>query len=95
MAAVTLAAGHAFDGAGLARGLCETLPPYAVPVFIRLREEQDTTGTFKYRKVDLKTDGFDPVSVTDPLYVLLDRDKGYERLTERVAEAIAAGGCRL
>ena len=45
--------------------------------------------------VELKSDGCDSVWVTDPLYVLLDRDKGSERLTERVAEAIAAGGCRL
>lgn len=95
MAAITLADAQAFDGRALAAHLCQALPAYAVPVFLRLREEQDTTGTFKYRKVDLKTEGFDPTTVPDPVYVLLDRKTGYQRLTEQLASEIAAGEVRL
>ena len=36
------------------------LPPYARPIFLRLRPEMEITGTFKLRKVELVKDGFDP-----------------------------------
>ena len=62
---------------------------------MRLREEQDTTGTFKYRKVDLKSQGFDPTTLPDPVYVLLDMATGYQRLTEQLAHAIVNGEQRL
>ncbi|MEN8821605.1 MAG: long-chain-acyl-CoA synthetase [Abyssibacter sp.] len=95
MAALTLKPDMAFDGQALAKHLSQALPAYAVPVFVRLREEQDTTGTFKYRKVDLKTQGFDPTTLPDPVYVLLDMATGYQRLTEQLAHAIVNGEQRL
>ncbi len=82
MAALTLKSSvNQLDGAGLAKHLQASLPAYAIPMFLRLREAQETTGTFKYRKVELKQEAFDPAKVSEPLYALLDRDKGYERLT--------------
>ncbi len=95
MAALTLAPGTTLDGAALARHLCAELPAYAVPLFLRLREEQETTSTFKFRKVDLKREGFDPQQVSDALYVLADRARGYEPLTAVLCEQIACGGLRL
>ena len=79
MAALTLTG--AFDGAAFARHLCAALPAYAVPLFLRLRPQQETTATFKFRKVDLKREGFDPARIDEPLYVLRDRSRGYEPLT--------------
>jgi len=82
MAALTLKPEvNQLDAAGLARHLQAALPAYAIPMFLRLRETQETTGTFKYRKVELKLEGFDPAKVSEPLYALLDRERGYERLT--------------
>lgn len=46
----------------------KNLPPYAAPVFIRLRTEIETTTTFKYKKTDLVKDGFDPSIIKDPVY---------------------------
>ena len=62
-------------------------------MFLRLRKTLQTTGTFKYRKVDLVADGFDPDRTDDALYV---RDKGtYVRLKpERFAD-IQAGQIKL
>jgi hypothetical protein len=58
-----------FDGLlGVAR---EGLPSYALPLFIRLSTELETTETLKIRKSECKKDGFDPARVADPLYVLL------------------------
>lgn len=94
MAALTWK-GESFDGAELARSLTQALPVYAVPLFLRLRAEQELTGTFKFRKVDLKKQGFDPELVADPLYVLIDRARGYEVLTPEVHTRIARGELRL
>lgn len=94
MAALSWKEGE-LDGAGLAKLLCATLPAYAVPLFLRLRAEQEITGTFKYRKVDLKKQGFDPGQVGEPLYVLCDRARGYEPLTVDLFRRIAAGELRL
>ncbi|TNF25958.1 MAG: long-chain-acyl-CoA synthetase [Deltaproteobacteria bacterium] len=95
MAALTLAAGATFDGQALARALHDALPAYAVPRFLRIRSELETTGTFKPKKGPLKRDGFDPTSIPEPLYVLLDPARGYEPLTAELFAAIAAGERRL
>ncbi len=95
MAAITLRNGIEFDGMHISRYLFSKLPAYAVPLFIRLREEQETTGTFKYRKVDLKKEGFDPRQVSDPLYVLCNKQNGYEALTADVFDRIVKGAIRL
>ncbi|TXI79308.1 MAG: long-chain-acyl-CoA synthetase, partial [Cupriavidus sp.] len=94
MAALTFA-GKTLDGKKLAQQLCKELPAYAVPLFLRLRKEQEVTGTFKYRKVELKRDGFDPAVVKEPLYVLADRERGYEPLTVPLFERIKNGAVRL
>jgi fatty-acyl-CoA synthase len=51
------------------------------------------TGTFKYRKLDLVAEGFDPDVVHDPLYVL--GDTGYEPLTKPIFDQIMRGEIRL
>ena len=93
MAALTLIG--TFDGAALARHLCATLPAYAVPLFVRLKGEQEVTGTFKFKKVDLKREGFDPGGISEPLYVLADRSQGYESLNTKLFEQIQQGALRL
>lgn len=92
MAALTLADGAELDGAALAVALRAALPAYAVPLFLRIRAEQDTTGTFKYRKVELKREGFDPARIDEPLYRLTD--SGYTPLDAEAHAAIVAGEIR-
>jgi fatty-acyl-CoA synthase len=75
--------------------LCQALPAYAVPLFVRIVKTQETTGTFKLRKVALKQQGFDPAAVVEPLFALLDRDKGYQALTPEVHRRILSGTLRL
>ena len=38
-----------------------------IPMFIRISEEIEITGTFKYKKTDLVKDGFDPSVVKDKI----------------------------
>lgn len=73
MAAITLKAGCQFDGEGLAAYLFENLPRYAVPLFVRITGDAQTTGTFKYQKVQLKAEGYDAKKVSDPLFKLDDK----------------------
>ena len=95
MAAIVMQPGAAFDGQAMAQQLCQALPAYAVPLFMRIVKTQETTGTFKLRKVALKQQGFDPAAIDEPLFVLLDRDKGYEALTAEIHRRILSGKVRL
>jgi len=45
---------------GLAKHVIKRLESYARPYFLRFVTEMDITGTFKFRKVDLRKEGFDP-----------------------------------
>jgi acyl-CoA synthetase (AMP-forming)/AMP-acid ligase II len=95
MAAIVPAAGQRVDVQAAAAVLASELPAYAVPRFLRLVKAYETTATFKVRKVALKQQGFDPGVVSDPLYVLVERARGYEKLTPRLYARIRSGELRL
>jgi len=90
----SLVVGPEFDITTLAEYVDRELPAYARPIFVRLQREIETTGTFKYRKIDLVTDGFDPTRTKDPLY-FRDPAKGYVKITKAVHAKIMAGGFKL
>ncbi|MBV1869886.1 MAG: long-chain-acyl-CoA synthetase [Gammaproteobacteria bacterium] len=69
------------------------MPAYAVPLFIRIKPLMETTATFKYKKSDLKKDGYDPSKVSDTLYALLAGK--YEEITPELFNEINAGKHRL
>ena len=71
------------------------LAAYARPLFLRVRAEMETTGTFKHRKIDLIRDGFDPAAISDPLYFRDDARGQYVPLDQRLYEEIAAGRARV
>jgi fatty-acyl-CoA synthase len=71
------------------------LAPYARPLFLRLSQKLDVTGTFKQRKVDLVREGFDPSAIADPLYVFDSASMQYERLTPERYAAITQGQVKL
>ena len=91
MAAVV--ADETFDIKALAASFDAMLPPYARPVFVRLRPRIETTGTFKYRKIDLVNQGFDPAQIKEPLYVR-DGDMGFVMLTPATFAKVLAGDLR-
>ncbi|MGB7289949.1 MAG: long-chain-acyl-CoA synthetase [Candidatus Macondimonas sp.] len=95
MAAITPAIPESeLDFQGLLAFVRRELPPFAVPIFLRLRQQMETTGTFKYKKTDLKTDGFDVNKVADPLYVWLPGTDRYVLLTLPIYQAIQNGEYR-
>jgi fatty-acyl-CoA synthase len=91
---VTVLADGKFSARAFADHVNETLPVYARPVFVRLARTLETTGTFKYRKVDLVADGFDPETGTGTVYMRGGKS-GYQKLSAEGHAAIMAGETRL
>ncbi len=80
-----------FDPTLLGVRLKDNLPAYARPVFLRMQPEMEVTGTFKQRKVELVKEGFDPATITDPLYWYDPATSQYERLDPARYTDIIAG----
>ena len=89
MAALRLSEGQQLDGAALAAYLDAELPVYAAPLFIRLLGEVETTGTFKYKKADLKQAAYDPTRVQEPLWVRLPGESCFTPLDHHLFNAIS------
>lgn len=71
------------------------LPPYAVPLFLRIKVKMETTGTFKYQKVTLKEQGFDPDKAgNDPVYAWLPGSDSYVPVTGQLLAQIQGGHFR-
>jgi fatty-acyl-CoA synthase len=94
MAAVKLREGESFDGAGLAKHLFGELPAYAMPLFIRLVDQIETTSTFKSRKVELQDEAYDASRVSDPLFALAGRDEGFREAYDGYTEDVVSGKFR-
>ncbi len=95
MACIRLAcAPDAFDFQALLTHLRQELPAYAVPLFLRLSAEMETTGTFKHKKAPLKEQAYDLDRCSDPLYAWLPGSDRYVPLTRELHAAISAGNYR-
>ncbi|MEM7766011.1 MAG: long-chain-acyl-CoA synthetase [Pseudomonadota bacterium] len=90
MAAITARADLDVDA--LYAHLTGRLPAYARPLFLRIQPEAETTGTFKYRKVELVQEGFDPSEVSEPLYFAHPERQTYVPLTDEDYKTILAAG---
>ena len=93
MAALTV--DDSFDPEVLYARIESDLPSYAQPLFLRLQRQIETTGTFKYRKVDLVEEGFDPTRTKDPIYFKNPLKKAYVKLTKASFTKLQEGGFKL
>ena len=75
--------------------LKEHLPPYARPVFLRLRDDIEVTGTFKYSKTDLVNQGYDPTVTTDTIYFDNPASQAFHLLDEALYARIQGGAIRI
>ena len=57
-----------FDVGGFSKFVIESLPKYAIPIFLRIREDLDLTGTLKITKINLRKEGYDISKIKDPLF---------------------------
>jgi fatty-acyl-CoA synthase len=75
--------------------LASRLPPYARPLFLRIRSAVNLTGTFKYSKTDLVSQGYDPVGSQDTLYFDHPESDRFVQLDKQLYDRIQCGGIRL
>jgi len=94
MANVRLMEGAEFDPIEFYQHLNKQLPAFSVPVFLRISQKMETTGTFKYKKTDLKKAGFDLAKVIDPVWVCLPNEEGYQLMDESLQGSIEQGNFR-
>ncbi|PZP15948.1 MAG: long-chain-acyl-CoA synthetase, partial [Sphingomonas hengshuiensis] len=92
---VAMTIDESFRIEGLADHLKASLPSYAVPLFLRIQPEAETTGTMKLRKVELVKEGFDLAQVADPIWFLEPGAGGYVAFGPDHMARIAAGEYRL
>ena len=83
-----------FDVKAFGEHVARELPAFAQPLFVRLLPALDTTGTFKIRKLDLVSEGYDPTRIKGALY-FKDPKRGYVKLTKPVLERLQAGAFKL
>jgi citronellyl-CoA synthetase len=91
MAALKIDTAGNFDVGSFSTYVNEHLPAYARPVFLRVQNEIDVTGTFKMVKGDLRKEAYDLKQIQDTLYVLKPGKSAYELLDLDFAEKITHG----
>ncbi len=76
----------------LVLGVMKELPAYARPLFVRLVTRRlDLTGTYKLKKTELQSEGFDLTKVKDPIYFLNSKLKKYVRMDSDLYRNILSG----
>jgi fatty-acyl-CoA synthase len=90
-----LVANGEVDFAELRRHLRRRLPSYARPLFLRLKDRIEKTGTFKQNKVALAREGFDLTVVGDPVYFDDQARDAYVPLDAALYKRIDTGKLRL
>lgn len=91
MAAITLHTDAVLDETALQELLThfrEQLPAYAVPLFLRVLQQVETTETFKYPKNTLKEQHYNPELCQDQLYVWLPGEHRYQPLSPEMYQQI-------
>lgn len=89
MASLWLKDGEYFDPELFYKHVKSVLPAYAAPLFVRVaKDAMETTGTFKYKKTDLKKQAFDINQINDDVWVCLPKSKAYQRLDKSILDKI-------
>lgn len=76
----------------ISKRLTECLPAYAIPVFMRICNQVEKTGTFKMKKFSLQIDGYNLERCAgNQLFIWDNMPKLYIPLTKEIQSAIDSG----
>ena len=84
-----------FDLAEFYEYLASRLPSYARPLFLRIRTEIETTGTFKQTKSGLARESFNPSGIPDVLYFNQSDQRAFVGLDQALFDRIQSGEVRV
>jgi fatty-acyl-CoA synthase len=87
----TLVAAGDLDLDALRSHLAKHLAAYARPLFLRIRQQMEVTGTFKYTKSELVRQGYNPAATSDAIYFNLPERQAFVRLDETLYARIQSG----
>ncbi|MEH6551543.1 MAG: long-chain-acyl-CoA synthetase [Pseudomonadales bacterium] len=88
MAALVMAATKAFNPQLFYTIAVNNLPAYAVPLFVRIVDTMDMTGTFKLRKINLQAEGYDPSLSHDQIFLLDHANKTYSPFSDETLSVL-------
>jgi fatty-acyl-CoA synthase len=71
--------------------LINSLPKYARPLFLRIRNEVEVTATFKHTKTALVHQGYEPVAGADVIYFNEPEREAFVRLDKLLYDRIQTG----
>jgi len=80
-----------FDFKALVEMLRRDLADFAIPRFIRIKDELEQTPSMKFKKEQLKKEGYDIEKISDPVYILLPGAGTYVPLTAAVRQQVDDG----
>ncbi|KPP72899.1 hypothetical protein Z043_108064 [Scleropages formosus] len=95
MTAIIIKPDRRFDGKKLFQHVLDHLPSYARPLFVRIQETMEVTGTLKQLKFRLVESGFNPSMITEAVYFLDYTGKCYVPLTNSMYNSIVSGQQKL
>jgi fatty-acyl-CoA synthase len=95
MASIVLLSAEKFDFTALWAYLNANMPAYQMPLFLRIQQQMEITGTFKHKKSELVEQGFNPDKVKEPLFFRDDRKKTFLPLDQKLYQAIISGEVRV
>jgi acyl-CoA synthetase (AMP-forming)/AMP-acid ligase II len=79
----------------LAQQLIQHLPQYSIPLFLRLTQSIELTGSYKQSKTKVEKEGFNPNVITDNLYFLDKPSRNYIPLDNNLYQEIQSGNVSL
>ncbi|XP_046441081.1 long-chain fatty acid transport protein 1-like isoform X1 [Daphnia pulex] len=86
---------RALDLNDLHTKMSKVLPSYARPLFIRIVNVIDLTGTYKLRKVDYQKEGIDVSKIKDQVYFFEASSQSYVPFTSALLEQLKSGKIRV
>jgi citronellyl-CoA synthetase len=91
MVAIKLKPSANFNLKEFARFVIDNLPKYSIPIFLRVQNDLEVTGTLKLRKINLKKQGYDINIIKDPIYLWDSSLNSYKTLEKDDYSRIMAG----
>jgi citronellyl-CoA synthetase len=91
MAAIIFEPTVGFKPVDISRFVIQALPKYSIPIFLRIRNHLEVTGSNKIRKSNLRKEGYNINEVKDPLYIWDSSARNYTQFNTSKHQTIIKG----
>ena len=95
MAAIKLDPNMGFKPDEISHFVINVLPKYSIPIFIRIRQQLEVTGSKKIRKANLRKEGFNLNEIKEPMYFWEISKKKYIEFNQAKYQEILNGKVNL